>query len=86
MNVYFILNGAKEDSFKSVSYLDYLKIINMEFRKTLTDKRLEELSDKVRRGTPISMSEATEVVEYQEMLKKNKLPFTDRILKFFKIK
>jgi hypothetical protein len=86
MNVYFILNGVKEDSFKSVSYLDYLKIINMEFRKTLTDKRLEELSDKVRRGTPISMSEAMEVVEYQEMLKKNKLPFTDRILKFFKIK
>ena len=58
----------------------------MEFRKTLTDKRLEELSDKVRRGTPISMSETMEVVEYQEMLKKNKLPFTDRILKFFKIK
>ena len=58
----------------------------MEFRKTLTDKRLEELSDKVRRGTPISMGEAMEVVEYQEMLKKNKLPFTDRILKFFKIK
>jgi hypothetical protein len=56
------------------------------FRKTLTDKRLEELSDKVRRGTPISMSEAMEVVEYQEMLKKNKLPFTDRILKFFKLK
>ena len=58
----------------------------MEFRKTLTDKRLEELSDKVRRGTPISMSEVMEVIEYQEMLKKNKLPFTDRILKFFKIK
>ena len=58
----------------------------MEFRKTLTDKRLEELSDKVRRGTPISMGEAMEVIEYQEMLKKNKLPFTDRILKFFKIK
>ena len=56
------------------------------FIKTLTDKRLEELSDKVRRGTPISMSEEMEVVEYQEMLKKNKLPFTDRILKFFKIK
>ncbi len=58
----------------------------MKFRKTLTDKRLEELSDKVRRGTPILMSEAFEVVEYQEMLKKNKLPFTDRILNFFKIK
>jgi len=56
------------------------------FRKTLIDKRLEELSDKVRRGTPILMSEAIEVVEYQEMLKKNKLPFTDRIVNFFKIK
>jgi hypothetical protein len=56
------------------------------FRKTLTDKRLEELSNKVRRGIPILMSEAIEVVEYQEMLKKNKLPFTDRIVNFFKIK
>jgi hypothetical protein len=58
----------------------------MKFRKTLTDKRLEELSDKVRRGTPILMSEAIEVVEYQEMLKKNNVPFTDRIVNFFKIK
>jgi len=58
----------------------------MKFRKTLTDKRLEELSDKVRRGTPILMSEVIEVVEYQEMLKKNKIPFTDRIVNFFKIK
>ncbi len=58
----------------------------MKFRKTLVDKRLEELSDKVRRGTPILMSEAIEVVEYQEMLKKNKLPFTDKIVNFFKIK
>ena len=62
------------------------KLNNMKFRKTLTDKRLEELSDKVRRGTPILMSEAIEVVEYQEMLKKNKLPLTGRILNFFKIK
>ena len=62
------------------------KLNNMKFRKTLTDKRLEELSDKVRRGTPILMSEAIEVVEYQEMLKKNKVPFTDRIVNFFKIK
>jgi hypothetical protein len=58
----------------------------MKFRRTLTDKRLEELSDKVRRGTPILMSEAIEVVEYQEMLKKNKVLFTDRIVNFFKIK
>ena len=56
------------------------------FRKTIKDNRLEELSDKVRRGIPIGMVEAVEVIEYQEQLKKNKLPFTDRILKFFKVK
>jgi hypothetical protein len=56
------------------------------FRKTIIDKRLEELSDKVRRGTPISMSEAIEVVEYQEMLKKNKITLKDKIINFFKIK
>lgn len=56
------------------------------FRKTLVDKRLEELSDKVRRGTPISMSEAIEVIEYQEMLKKNKITLKDRFINFFKIK
>ena len=56
------------------------------FRKTITDKRLEELSDKVRRGEPIKMSEALEVVEYQEMLKKNKVSVKDRIINFFKIK
>jgi len=58
----------------------------MKFRKTLTDKRLEELSDKVRRGTPILMSEAIEVVEYQEMLKKNKVTLKDKFVNFFKIK
>ena len=56
------------------------------FRKTITDKRLDELSDKVRRGEPIKMSEALEVVEYQEMLKKNKVSVKDRIINFFKIK
>jgi hypothetical protein len=56
------------------------------FRKTIKDNRLEELSDKVRRGIPISMVEAMEVIEYQEQLKKNKLPYIDRILKFFKVK
>jgi hypothetical protein len=58
----------------------------MKFRKTLTDKRLEELSDKVRRGTPILMSEVIEVVEYQEMLKKNKITLKDKFINFFKIK
>lgn len=57
-----------------------------EFRKTIKDKRLDELSDKVRRGTPVSFQEALEVIEYQEQLKRNKLPFIDRVLKFFKVK
>lgn len=55
------------------------------FRKTIKDDRLEELSDKIRRGTPVSLIEAMEVIEYQEQLKKNKLPYIDRVLKFFKI-
>ena len=56
------------------------------FRKTIKDKRLEELSDKVRRGTPVSFIEAMEVIKYQEQLKKNKLPFLDKVFKFFKLK
>ncbi len=56
------------------------------FRKTIIDKRLEELSEKVRRGVPIKMSEALEVVEYQEALKKNKITLKDRFVNFFKIK
>jgi hypothetical protein len=50
-----------------------------EFRKTITDKRLEDLSDKVRMGTPVSMSEALEVIEYQQMLRKYKPTLKDRI-------
>lgn len=56
------------------------------FRKTIKDNRLEELSDMVRRGNPISMQEAMEVIIYQEQLKKNKPSLKDRILNFFKIK
>lgn len=56
------------------------------FRKTLKDKRLEDLSDKIRRGGPVSMSEALEVIQYQQMLRKNKLSLTDKIINFFKIK
>jgi len=56
------------------------------FRKTIIDKRLEELSDKVRRGTPIKMEEAIEVIEYQEMLKINKVTLKNKIINFFKIK
>ena len=56
------------------------------FRKTITDKRLEDLSDKVRMGTPVSMGEALEVIEYQQMLKKYKPTLKDRIINFFKVK
>ena len=56
------------------------------FRKTITDKRLEDLSDKVRVGTPVLMSEALEVIQYQQMLRKYKPTLKDRIINFFKIK
>lgn len=35
----------------------------------MKDKRLESLSDEVRKGNPIGMKEAMEVVEYQEKLR-----------------
>jgi hypothetical protein len=59
------------------------------FRKTITDKRLEDLSDKIRRGTPVSMNQALEVIEYQQALhsyRKNKPTLKDRIINFFKVK
>lgn len=56
------------------------------FRKTLKDNRLEELSDKIRKGIPVGMLEALEVIEYQQMLRKNKVTLKDRIINFFKIK
>lgn len=55
------------------------------FRKTIKDKRLDEISDKVRRGVPMSMEEVKEVIEYQEVLK-NKLNDIEREIKFFKVK
>jgi predicted solute-binding protein len=59
----------------------------MTFRKTIRDKRLDELSDMVRRGIPIRMEEAIEVIEYQETLRKNKkLTLKDRFINFFKVK
>jgi hypothetical protein len=33
------------------------------------DRRLEELSDKVRMGEPIDYNDAVEVIEYQEKLR-----------------
>ena len=57
------------------------------FRKTIIDKRLEELSDKVRRGEPIKMSEALEVIDYQEALKAHKkTTLKYKFINFFKIK
>jgi hypothetical protein len=38
----------------------------------MKDKRLEFLSDEVRKGNPIGMREAMEVVEYQEVLRKER--------------
>ena len=36
----------------------------------IVNKRLETLSDKARRGEPINLIEALEVIEYQEQLRK----------------
>jgi hypothetical protein len=38
----------------------------------MKDQRLELLSDEVRKGNPIGMKEAMEVVEYQELLRKQR--------------
>jgi hypothetical protein len=38
----------------------------------MKDKRLEDLSDKVRKGEPIGMLQALEVIQYQEQLKKER--------------
>jgi hypothetical protein len=35
----------------------------------MTDERLEALSDRVRRGQPIGLGEAIEVIAYQEAIK-----------------
>ena len=56
------------------------------FRKTLKDSRLEELSDKIRKGIPVAMTEALEVIQYQQMLRNNRVTLKDRIINFFKIK
>jgi len=56
------------------------------FRKTITNKRLEELSDRIRKGIPVAMHEAIEVIEYQQMLRKNKVTLKDKIINFFKLK
>lgn len=52
--------------------------------ETLKDGRLDQLSDKVRMGIPIGFTEALEVIEYQENIKKNrKKSFVRRIIDWF---
>jgi hypothetical protein len=55
----------------------------------MKDKRLEFLSDEVRKGNPIGMMEALEVIQYQQELKKEREKqggFFKRILnKLYKI-
>ncbi len=55
----------------------------------MKNKRLEFLSDEVRRGNPIDMMEAVEVIEYQMALKKlkdeqRKIGVFKRLLNLFK--
>ena len=48
------------------------------------EEKLEQLSDKVRMGIPIGFTEALEVIEYQENIKKNKKKsFVRRIVDWF---
>lgn len=49
-------------------------------------QRLEELSDRVRKGEPILLGEALEVIQYQRMLKSNKISLKNKIINFFKLK
>ena len=48
------------------------------------DQRLEELSDKVRKGTPIGFIEALEVIDYQEKLKASKPKPNNKVFDFFR--
>ena len=38
----------------------------------MKDERLEMLSDKIRMGQPVGFAEALEVIEYQQMLQKER--------------
>jgi hypothetical protein len=40
----------------------------------MQNERLEKLSNEVRKGNPISFTEAMEVISYQEELKRNRKP------------
>ena len=48
------------------------------------DLRLEDLSDLVRKGEPIDLKDAFEVIEYQTKLKDSRMERTNRRLKILK--
>ncbi len=50
----------------------------------MRDGKLEFLSDEVRKGNPIGLKEAMEVVEYQEVLRKEREERTEKRLRMIK--
>ena len=50
----------------------------------MKNKRLEDLSDEVRKGNPIGLSEAMEVIEYQTEIQKSRKERTNRRLRILK--
>ena len=56
----------------------------------MKDERLEKLSEKVRMGEPIEVSEAVEVIEYQQRMRqlmlKRKQSFISKMLRFLGIR
>jgi len=50
----------------------------------MKNKRLEILSDEVRKGNPIGLNEAIEVVKYQTEIQKSKKERTNRRLRILK--
>lgn len=49
----------------------------------VSNQRLEELSEKVRKGNPISFYDALEVIEYQESIKKKNKKWYQKL--FYKL-
>ncbi len=49
----------------------------------MKDERLEEISDKIRRGVPVGLFEAIEAIEYQEQLRKKRRSFWRNLIDFF---
>ena len=51
--------------------------------KLKKDERLEDLSNKIRKGESVGFFEALEVIDYQSNLKKNKKTFWQKICDWF---